>query len=213
MPTQTLEPPTAPTAPQAPTRVTRGHGFLEHTLSKLRARKANALIPEPLRQGRILDIGCGSFPYFLTTTRFAEKHGVDKLVNVHDAVPGVQLRNFDTYASDRLPYESGYFDAVTMLAVFEHIRVDRLVMLITDIHRVLKPRGVYVMTTPAGWTGPVLDALKTVGAVSKEEIDEHEDSYSPAKVRAIMQRTPFDPAKTRIGHFELGMNLWMQAGR
>lgn len=50
--------------------VTRGHGVLEPLLAKLRAKKANALIPEPARAGRILDVGCGSFPFFLSGTRF-----------------------------------------------------------------------------------------------------------------------------------------------
>jgi SAM-dependent methyltransferase len=198
------------------TRVTRGHGFLEPTLAKLRASKANALISPEQRKGRILDFGCGSFPYFLISTAFAEKHGLDKMVaNGGGAVEGVpadiQLAALDIYDADRLPYADNFFDVVTMLAVFEHIRIDRLTMLITEIHRVLKPGCSYIMTTPSGWTGPVLDALKTLGAVSKEEIDEHEDSYSARKIRAIMAKTPFPPDRTRIGYFELGMNVWMCA--
>lgn len=198
------------------TRVTRGHGFLEPTLAKLRASKANSLITPEQRKGRILDFGCGSFPYFLISTTFAEKHGLDKMVgNGEGGVDGVpadiRLAALDIYDADRLPYEDNFFDVVTMLAVFEHIRVDRLTMLITEIHRVLKPGGSYVMTTPSGWTGPVLDLLKTFGAVSKEEIDEHEDSYSAKKIRAIMTKTPFAPGRTRIGYFELGMNVWMCA--
>lgn len=196
------------------TRVTRGHGFLESTLAKLRASKADSLISGQQRAGRILDFGCGSFPYFLINTVFAEKHGLDKMVSGADAAAfprDIRLAALDIYEADRLPYEDNFFDVVTMLAVFEHIRVDRLTMLITEIHRVLKPGGSYVMTTPSGWTGPILDVLKTVGAVSKEEIDEHEDSYSAAKIKAIMARTPFAPERTRIGYFELGMNVWMCA--
>jgi len=193
--------------------VTRGHGVLEPLLAKLRAKKANALIPELARAGRILDVGCGSFPFFLSGTRFSEKFGLDKMVD--PAAPGLpaglQLRQFEVYEAPALPFADNFFDVVTMLAVFEHIRVDRLTWLITEIHRVLKPGGVYVMTTPSGWTGPILTGLKLAGLVSKEEIDEHEDSYSAKKVRAIMAHTPFQPANVRIGYFELGMNLWMQA--
>ncbi len=197
-------------------RVTRGHGFLEPTLAKFRAAKANSLISPEQRRGRILDFGCGSFPFFLTTTEFADKYGLDKMVNPagSSGVPRhIKLAPFDIYKTDRLPFDDAFFDVVTMLAVFEHIRVDRLTSLITDIHRVLKPGGAYVMTTPSGWTGPVLDALKMVGGVSREEIDEHEDSYSAAKIKSIMANTPFRPENTRIGYFEFGMNVWMRAGK
>lgn len=194
-------------------RVTRGHGYLEATLARLRARKANALIRPEQRAGRILDFGCGSFPYFLITTTFAEKHGLDKMAGERPAgvPPEIRLAALDIDHAATLPYDDGFFDVVTMLAVFEHIRVDRLTMLLSEIHRVLKPGGAYIMTTPSGWTGPILDVLKTIGAVSREEIDEHEDSYSAKKIKGIMARTPFAPGKTRIGYFELGMNVWMRA--
>ncbi len=196
-------------------RVTRGHGFLEPFLARKRASMANALIPAPSRSGRILDVGCGSSPFFLQNTQFAEKFGVDKMaapgVLQNGSGPGIRLEKLDVYESDSLPFEGDTFDVVTMLAVFEHIRVDRLIGLITDIHRVLKPGGVYVMTTPSGWTGPILDTLKFLRLVSPEEINEHEDSYSVKKIKAIMAKTPFAPDRTRYGYFELGMNVWMQA--
>lgn len=197
-------------------RVTRGHGFMEATLSKWRAAKANSLIRPEQRQGRILDVGCGSHPYFLLSTQFAEKYGLDKMVTpegIKALADRVKLAPFETYDRKPLPFADGYFDVVTMLAVFEHIKVDSLVWLISEIHRVLKPGGSYVMTTPSGISGPVLGAMKLMGAVSKEEIDEHEDSYSQKKILAIMAKTPFDRAKIRIGLFELGMNAWMCAGR
>lgn len=188
--------------------------MLEPTLARFRAAKANALITPEQRRGRILDFGCGSFPYFLSSTQFAAKYGLDKMVDPaggNGVPPDISLAPFDIYNADRLPFDDNFFDVVTMLAVFEHIRVDRLTLLITEIHRVLKPGGAYIMTTPSGWTGPILDALKTLGLVSKEEIDEHEDSYSAKKIRAIMANTPFKPEQTRIGYFELGMNVWMRA--
>ena len=60
-------------------KVTRGHGLLERFLARKRACMANQLIPSHLRNGRILDIGCGSFPYFLLNTVFTEKCGLDKI--------------------------------------------------------------------------------------------------------------------------------------
>jgi hypothetical protein len=59
-------------------RPTRGYGLLEPLLAKRRASIANRFIPEAHRNGRILDIGCGSFPYFLSHTFFKEKFAVEQ---------------------------------------------------------------------------------------------------------------------------------------
>jgi len=56
-------------------RVTRGNGLLEGCLARRRCARADALIPDELRAGRILDIGCGRYPLFLRTTAFREKVG------------------------------------------------------------------------------------------------------------------------------------------
>ncbi|MDP2947815.1 MAG: hypothetical protein Q8N88_06895, partial [Nanoarchaeota archaeon] len=56
---------------------TRGTGLLEKYLAKKRAHMANKLIPESLRRGRILDVGCGETPFFLLNTKFNEKYGID----------------------------------------------------------------------------------------------------------------------------------------
>lgn len=197
-------------------RVTRGNGFLEGLLSRLRARQANRLIRDEQRRGRILDVGCGSYPQFLLGTPFAEKHGVDKLVTHGDIcalADRVVLRRFEVHEEDSLPYPDEYFDTVTMLAVFEHIAPERLVILISEIHRVLKQGGTYVMTTPSSVSGPVLECLKFLGAVSKEEIDEHQDSYSRNKILAIMGRTEFMTQDIRMGVFEFGLNIWMVADK
>lgn len=192
--------------------VTRGHGLLEGFLARRRAKMADRLIPGELRAGRILDVGCGSSPFFLGQTRFAERYGVDKMVPASaDPGPnadGLRLAHFDVDTSDRLPFDDAFFDTVTMLAVFEHIKMDRLILLLDEIHRVLKPGGVYVLTTPAGWTGPILDTMKLLRLVSPEEIDEHEDSYSRKKIRAVIARTKLATCDQRFGLFECGMNVW-----
>jgi hypothetical protein len=50
-------------------RFTRGKGFFEPFLARLRAKKANRLITKDLRGGRILDIGCGTFPLIACQNR------------------------------------------------------------------------------------------------------------------------------------------------
>lgn len=195
-------------------RVTRGHGFLEHLLASLRARKADSLIPAELRAGTVVDIGCGSFPLFLSRTRFSGKVGLDREYLKSDApvvASDITLNGFDIHGSGRIPVGAESASVVTMLAVFEHIQVDILPGLLTDIHRVLKPGGVLVMTTPSAAAEPVLKFLTVIGGVSATEIEEHTDHYSREKIRAVMRQTPFDPEATEIGFFQFGMNVWIRA--
>ena len=75
-------------------RPTRGGGLLETWLAQLRAKQANKLIPNTLRSGRILDIGCGSYPYFLAHTFFRERVGVDRMASSSD-LPDVTTVRFN----------------------------------------------------------------------------------------------------------------------
>jgi hypothetical protein len=63
--------------------VTRGRGLLEPFLARQRSKIANRLIGAQHRTGRILDIGCGSHPYFLSHTSFKEKFAIDQLAREH----------------------------------------------------------------------------------------------------------------------------------
>src|SRR6266480_5122985 len=111
-------------------RVTRGDGFLEEFLARQRSRKANSLIPEFARNGRVLDIGCGSHPLFLLTTRFAERYGVDRVPSGDFNAQGITLIHHDI-ETDRLPFGDDFFDVVTMLAVFEHLEAPVLGSILT----------------------------------------------------------------------------------
>lgn len=60
--------------------VTRGCGILEGILAKKWVKTANKLIPSIHRKGRIADIGCGTFPFFLINTEFTEKYALNKVI-------------------------------------------------------------------------------------------------------------------------------------
>ncbi len=200
---------------EAARSVTRGSGLLEGFLAKQRAKAANRLIPAAARSGRVLDVGCGSHPYFLLNTAFAERYGIDKMVGrsgpAGAAPPGVTLIQHDLEQDATLPFDDESFEVVTMLAVFEHIEPDVLRRLLREIRRVLKPGGSYILTTPAGWTDGLLKLLARLGLVSAEEIDEHKDAYTHRKIGALLGEAGFDPASMKFGTFELFMNLWATA--
>ena len=198
-----------------PDTATRGHGLLEGFLARKRAAKANALIPPELRGGTLVDVGCGTSPTFLLSTTAGRRIGLDKLVTEEQAralAPrGVELIAYDSERDPRLPFDDASADVVTMLAVFEHIDPPRLRLLLAEIRRALRPGGAYVLTTPASWTGWILESFTRMGLLSQEEIHEHKDLYSKARIRAMLAEAGFRPEDISCGSFECGVNLWTVA--
>jgi len=195
--------------------VTRGKGLLEGFLARQRWKIANTLIPKESRNGRILDIGCGAYPYFLLNTDFSVKIGLEKTFRVEDEDlyqrKNLTIIHWDLEENHTLPLGNEYFDVVTMLAVFEHIEPGNLVDILNEIHRILKPDGLFVMTTPAGWTDPLLRIMASIGLVSRIEIGEHKDAYTHRKILSLLQETKFPMDTIRCGYFEIFSNLWLVA--
>ena len=195
---------------------TRGDGFLEGFLAQRRINLANSLIIEPARKGRILDMGCGTTPYFLMSTQFHEKHGLDKIQEtgvIELQGEKIFMQHYDIETENKLPYGDTYFDVVTMLAVFEHIEPARLVVLLREVYRVMKPGGQYLLTTPAAWAAILLGILAGFGLVSREEIDEHKTKYTHDKILGLLAKAGFSATNSHYGYFEAFMNLWVSASK
>ncbi|MBK7996352.1 MAG: class I SAM-dependent methyltransferase [Blastocatellia bacterium] len=195
--------------------VTRGHGLLEGFLANQRIKMANKLIIDKYRQGKLLDIGCGSYPLFLTKVEFSQKYGLDKMVQPSQIETlkkqNINLINYDSEENQSLPFEDNFFDVVTMLAVFEHIEPVKLPNLLREIKRILKPNGIYILTTPAVWTDGLLRFLAKLNLVSPAEIEEHKDAYSHKKIAQFLTKADFQKEKLQFGYFELFMNVWATA--
>jgi SAM-dependent methyltransferase len=193
-------------------RHTRGTGVFEGQLARLRARQANRLIPARLRQGRILDIGCGSTPYFLAHTSFKEKFAIDQLAPSTDS-SGILWHTLNLNIKPHLPFENEFFSVITMLAVVEHLNPSSLVILFAEVRRILQPGGVLIITTPAAWSGGLLNAMARLNLVSDEEIKEHVYLYTLPLLGWYFGKAGFDLDQVRFGYFELMLNLWAVAGR
>ncbi len=194
--------------------LTRGFGVLEHYLAKKRCQMANVLIPPTLRSGRILDIGCGTYPYFLTKTEFNEKFGLDQSDAITQYInpPGtpnpLHLQQWDFAKQAKLPYENDYFNVVTMLAVIEHIEPANTRQLISETIRILQKKGMLILTTPAAWTDPLLHRMALLKLVSPVEINDHKDTFSHKKIIALLEKSGFKKVNIRLGYFEMFMNIW-----
>ena len=181
-------------------------------MARLRANKANALIPAELRNGRILDVGCGSYPYFLAHTAFNEKYAIDQQDPAGD-VEQVRWHTLDLGADPNLPFEDDFFGVVTMLAVVEHLDPDILTELLRESYRVLQPGGRLILTTPAAWSDGLLRFMARLNLVSAEEIDEHKFSYTLPLLGWCFGQAGFSMHRVEFGYFEFFLNLWAVAIR
>ena len=102
---------------------------------------------------RILEVGFGSGITFLNLhTRYREIHGLDLTAAVEavkTAFASVQievhLQNGDVLD---MPYANGFFDAVLLVSILEHLRPEQLRPAFREIRRVLKPGGQAVYGVP-----------------------------------------------------------------
>ena len=193
--------------------MTRGKGLLEPMLADFRAQRANKLIPSSLRTGRILDIGCGSYPYFLAHTSFAEKFAIDQIPLPQQTAAELRIESFtlDLEIKPRLPFQDNFFEAVTLLAVVEHLDPAHMAALFKEIYRVLKPSGQVILTTPAAWSDGLLKFMSRINLVSAEEIHEHAYAYTLPLLGWYFGQAGFEMTKTQFGYFEFMLNMWATA--
>ncbi len=198
---------------KTPSSYTRGRGLLEPMLARFRMQRANQLIPSALRGGRILDIGCGSFPYFLAHTAFREKFAVDQLEMAPETAAQNEIEFFALNLNEqpRLPFEQEYFDVVTLLAVVEHLDPDNMALLFQESCRVLKRGGMLILTTPAAWSDGLLRFMARISLVSAEEIHEHAFAYTLPLLGWHFGQAGFQMSKVKFGYFELMLNMWATA--
>jgi SAM-dependent methyltransferase len=192
---------------------TRGKGLLEPLLARLRAAKANDLIPQHLRTGRILDIGCGTYPYFLAHTSFEKKFAVDQIPMPTQVASTFDIKNFTLNLNEKpmLPFGDNFFNVVTLLAVVEHLDPESMAILFTETHRVICQGGVVIMTTPAAWSDGLLRTMARMGLVSAEEIHEHTYAYTLPLLGWYFGQSGFKMQKIKFGYFEFGLNMWAKA--
>lgn len=150
----------------------------------------------------LLDIGCGWEMRLLHTVepyvKFAE--GLDfKAPDVATA----KLRARRMTLSSRLPCDDASFDIVTMLAVLEHLEDPE--GMASEIHRVLRPAGMLLLTVPSNAARPVLELLAyRLHVIDEAEIRDHKRYYNRRAIHEMFERAGFVVEKHR--YFQLGMN-------
>lgn len=101
---------------------------------------------------RVLNIGIGNG--FLEATLLSngfDTYSLDPSENainaIHEKIGGPE-DHFRVGSASAMPFDAAFFDFVVMSEVIEHLDDETLVSCLSELKRVLKPRGVFIGTCP-----------------------------------------------------------------
>lgn len=104
-------------------------------------------------ESNILEVGCGDgrFLGLLQERGFKKLHGSDYSESgvgfARLFLPSVEFSVAD--ATENLPYENGFFDVIFLIETLEHIQLEKVPRIFSEIARVLKPGGKMIITVPS----------------------------------------------------------------
>jgi SAM-dependent methyltransferase len=183
-----------------------GERRLDAVLAALRRRRVDGHI----KPGAVLvDLGCGHGGSLLSAHSGAIARGIGFDIAVGPP-PAANVELHAQPVDTPLPLADSSVDVVSCLAVIEH--VERPDVLAAEAYRILRPGGVFVVTTPAAQAKPILELISVrLQLIDATEILDHKRYYRPATLRAELERAGFIDVGVR--RFEFGLNLAAVARR
>jgi SAM-dependent methyltransferase len=169
------------------------------------------MLPEGTPDCRVLELGSAPFftsialdrewPGKVTRANYqgtTDTHGSQSLINLEGGPPKVYEYDLFNIEVDEFPYPDGTFDVVLFSELIEHLGLNP-VWALSEIHRVLKPGGHVVVTTPNALS---LERLETYLTGGSQMVDKympllgygarHNREYQPAELREVLESTGFD---------------------
>ena len=172
--------------------------WLDVLLQRWRMRVAVRELRSP---ARLLDIGTHDGLIFRLTG--AGGVGIDPELSSPDQAPaGVRLVK-GSFPSDLPETQGVLFDAVTALAVVEHVPEGELDVWAGAIARIVAPGGLLIITVPAPAVDKILHGLMRLRLVAGMEAHQHH-GFQPADLNRIFSPPHWSLCKHQL--FQLGLN-------
>lgn len=181
--------------------------YVDHHLA--RSLAAVSLLPEVAERGRLLELGSGLYLMSFLAERLRnleiehvqywgreQGHHHSRLTDVRNgATREIPFREFNAEV-DPFPYADGHFDAILNCDTIEHMLCDPVRML-AQCHRVLRPDGLMVITTPNVLRlDNVVRLLQGTNILDKyvrqSASARHPREYTPDELRRLVEWVGFD---------------------
>lgn len=173
----------------------------------LRNMRIGRVIKHIPKDAIVVDIGCGYDAQFLHDIKglIQKGIGIDQKVEL-TSKDNIELRKMRL--GEKIPVDKNSADAVTMMAVLEHVEHPQELM--NESYELLKPGGVFLATTPTPRARPVLEFLSfKLGIVNKDEILDHKNYFWGFQLYNMLKKAGFREVEWH--EFQLGMNTFIKA--
>jgi len=156
----------------------------------------------------VADLGCGYKGALLRRIAPSIKSGVGYDVSVakKDLPENIVLKMANL--NKNIDNRKNYFDAVTALAVLEH--VENPEAFLRKIKKMLKIGGRIIITTPDKKAKKILEFLSfRLRLISKDEVEDHKTYFDNRTLKGLLMKIGFKIIK--LDSFEFGWNLFCVA--
>ena len=170
----------------------------DRLLQQWRIAKARRYVPH---DSRVLDIGCGNGRLLAQLQPFIrEGIGIDP--DAPHTVERSSCRLIPGRFPDDLP-DVGRFDAITMLAVFEHVPPVDIPRWTRACAELLQPHGLVILTVPSPAVDQIIPVLIRLGMIENIHFEQHHE-FDAHSTPALFARDGFEQVCART--FQLGLN-------
>lgn len=186
--------------------------WLDDLIFKFRAQKVLASLPA--RAPLVADLGSGYDARFLRLARRTGRieAGIVVDVSLDASRPDPAITLIEADLSERLPIPDSSVTATTSLAVLEHL--ERPALHVSEMHRILRPGGVAIMTTPSVRSRRLLELLAfRLHVIDADEIRDHKHYYTKQELHTLLVRAGFAEDAITYRSFALGMNQLVVASK
>jgi SAM-dependent methyltransferase len=171
--------------------------LLDNIIQFSRFRQVDSLIPD----GCLLtDLGCGDGSFLRRIRdRVTAAYGID--MNVDHAHGSDKLKFLCGNLDEEIPLKTWSSDVVTALALIQHLSTPG--QFVDEIHRILKPGGCCILTTPSTCARPLLEFLAyKLKVISEKDVRDNKNYFTKSQLSQL-----FSAFKSvSISPFQFGLN-------